>query len=244
MLYGVISDIHGNFEALSAVLKRLKSLGVQEYICCGDITGYGPQPEECISSVMALPGLHCVAGNHDKAVMDSNYCGMFNRDAREVIDFSRKRISAKSAKFIHKLPKKITADNFTIVHGSPRKPFDEYLFSGEQFLENANKWATQICFTGHTHLAMSIIERGAQMPVSSFYRHGGKVLFDNFRAILNPGSVGQPRDKNPQASCAVFDPEKKLFEVFRLDYAFEDVQAMMRKYNLPPMLTERLGKGI
>jgi predicted phosphodiesterase len=245
MIYGVFSDVHGNLEALKVVLDFFEQKKVDEYICCGDIVGYGPQPDACVAKLSTIPKLHCVLGNHDMAVIGIHQFSWFNSHAIASIQYSKSNLSKTSLAFLENCPKMLETKEFTLVHGSPRNPADEYILIGEQFLENADRWTTQICFFGHTHSAMTFSSRrGIDFPTLHHFKHGGRLLIEkSFRYMLNPGSVGQPRDRNPQASCAIYNSSKQTFEVFRLDYPFSKTQELMAKANLPEMLIKRLAKG-
>jgi len=243
MLYGVISDIHSNIEALNSVLDVLKNRNVEGYICCGDIVGYGPNPEECVETVSALPGLLCVSGNHDLGVAGTLSLKWFNTYARESIEHTWKEMSVRSLRYLSLLPKLIKHDNFTLVHGSPRYPAEEYMLTPEQYLENADRWKTPVCFIGHSHLSVYFSQNGVRFPEISFLCEGKKLVLEtDKRYMINPGSIGQPRDKNPKASCGIYDTSGS-FEIIRVEYDITATREAMKKKNLAPILIERLGLG-
>ena len=244
MIYGVFSDVHGNYEALRVVLKKLFAYHVDAYICCGDLVGYGPQPNECVELVSSLPGVKCVIGNHDMAVLGRLPLDWFNTCAEQAINFTRKELSPRSLAYLESLPLTLVFDDITMVHGSPKNPAEEYLLTGEQFMENAEHWHTTVCFVGHSHVPLVMSRHGVRFPLVNMLYHSEKVRMEQgMRYVFNAGSVGQPRDRNPRASCGVFDTETKTFELFRLDYPVESTQETMRKVNLPDLLIERIGNG-
>lgn len=244
MLYGVFSDVHGNYEALKVVLQKLKEAGAQSYICCGDLVGYGPQPNECVETVASLPNLYCVTGNHDMAVLGFLPLNWFNSYAGAAIEFTKQMLSPRSVMFLQKCPSIVAHDDFTLVHGSPNVPAEEYLLTGEQFLENADKWSTQVCFIGHSHTALYISRQGVRFPMVNYISNGERIFFEeDKRYMVNPGSTGQPRDRNPRAACGLYDSEAHTFELYRLDYPMQVTQEQMRKLNLPDLLIERIANG-
>ena len=244
MRYGVFSDVHGNYGALRVVLAKLAELKVDSYLCCGDLVGYGPQPDECVKEVAALPSLKCVIGNHDMAVLGRIPIEWFNSTAGEAIKFTQRILSPESRGFLAVCPRMIELKDITLVHGSPRNPVEEYLLTGEQFLENTDRWKTSVCFVGHSHVPLYMSRAGARFPLVIPLSAGDKIqLAAGARYIFNPGSVGQPRDRDSRASLAVFDSEKLVFELFRLEYPVAATQELMRRARLPELLIERIGNG-
>lgn len=245
MLYGVFSDIHGNHEALKAVLDFFASRKVEGYLCCGDLVGYGPQPEECVRAVAALPKLRCVVGNHDLATLGKLPLKWFNAYATATIEYSRSKLSGQSCKFLESLPDRIESEGFTLVHGSPKNPTEEYLLGGDQLLESLPHLHTPLCFMGHSHMAFYLGRRGVRFPETTPFQDGDAPLKFEKDVIyaVNPGSVGQPRDRDPRAACGLYDPAAGTFELFRLDYERALTQELMRRANLPEILVERIGIG-
>jgi len=244
MIYGVFSDVHANYDALRTVLKHLHSFRPEGYLCCGDLVGYGPQPNECVELCFALPNFRCVIGNHDMSVLDRLPVAWFNSCAAEAIAFTIKTLSPKARSLLETMPLSLDFGDITLVHGSPRNPAEEYLLTGEQFLENADFWKTQVCFVGHSHVPLAMSRAGEKFPEVTALRHGEKILLEpRARYIFNPGSVGQPRDRNNRASCGIFDTEARTFEIFRLEYKVQKTQELMRRRGLSELLIERLGNG-
>ncbi len=242
MKYGVFSDVHGNYVALKAVLDFFRKNGVENFICCGDIVGYGPQPLECAETLRGLKSLVTVMGNHDAAVVGKMDLKWFNSNAAWAIEFARGQLTGQALDFIAKLPEKIETEDFTAVHGSPRKPLTEYLLSESQFTDNAKNWSVSPCFIGHSHMPLYFREGERGIPETGFLKPVLKV-FTAGKVILNPGSVGQPRDGDTRAACGIYDPQKKYFELYRVFYDIEAVQKMMAGLKMPAILAERLSFG-
>lgn len=252
MVYGVFSDVHGNLEALDAVLDFLGKQGAQGYICGGDLAGYGPQPEQCLQKIRALKNLSVVCGNHDLAVIERMDIDWFNAYARAGVLWSRSHISAESRRFLESLPAKVEEKEFSLVHGTPRKPPEEYLLSAAQFSQNMPYVRTWPLFVGHSHMPLCFRLSGGNGPEVEmlFLEDGEKIEIYSKGPVpgpvavaLNPGSVGQPRDHDPRASCGLFDSTKGTFRIARLEYDIPAVQAKIRSAKLPEYLALRLAFG-
>jgi len=241
--YGVFSDVHGNYEALKAVLDFYRKNGVEDFICCGDIVGYGPQPQECAEALRGLKSLSAVLGNHDAAVTGRMEMRWFNANAVWSIDFARTQLTGQAMDFVARLPEKVEKEDFTVVHGSPRKPLTEYMLSESQFSDNAKLLAASPCFIGHSHMPLYFREGEKGIPETDFLRPAVKVSTAKGPVILNPGSVGQPRDGDPRAACGIYDSGKKTFELYRVFYDIEATQKLMAGLKMPGMLAERLSFG-
>ena len=243
MIYGVFSDIHANFEALRMVLGFYEKNKVEYFIYCGDLVGYGPQPQECVQALMALKDFRAVLGNHDAAVAGRMDMKWFNPNALAAIEFARKNLSGASLAFLAALPERLETPEFTMVHGSPRKPLTEYLLGESQFLDNLKLWTVSPCFVGHTHMPAYFRQDAAGFPDSDFLGPMQRMAVGGGRFMFNPGSVGQPRDNDPRASCAIYDTGKKVFEVFRVPYDIEKTCRLINEFKLPAILGERLAFG-
>lgn len=244
MIYGVFSDVHANYEALKAVLAFFHKNKVSRFICCGDLAGYGPQPAECVRAVMDLPDVTAVLGNHDAALVGKMELRWFNRNALEALEFAAKKLSGAELAYLAAMPEIVKTGEFTLVHGSPRKPLTEYLLSEAQFTGNLEYWETPLCFMGHSHMPVYFRAGAGSPPETDFLRPMSKVMLEGVRYMLNPGSVGQPRDGNPRACCGLYDPKKMTFEIFRVDYDFSKTQELMKANGLPQVLIERLAFGL
>jgi predicted phosphodiesterase len=240
--YGVFSDVHGNYEALKVVLDFYRKNGVENFICCGDIVGYGPQPLECVEALRGLKSLAAVLGNHDAAVVGKMDVKWFNPNAAWAIEFARKHLSGEALDFLSRLPERVETADFTVVHGSPRKPLTEYLLNETQFADNAKGWTVSPCFIGHSHMPMFFRQKEG-LPAVNFMLSMDRVVLPEGPVMFNPGSVGQPRDNDPRASCGIFDTERRLFDHFKVFYDVGATQRSMAALKMPGMLAERLSYG-
>jgi diadenosine tetraphosphatase ApaH/serine/threonine PP2A family protein phosphatase len=237
----VISDIHANLTALEAVLEDVGDFDATW--CLGDIVGYGPDPNECVARVRLLPNLTCLLGNHDAAVIGDIDIVSFNLEARVSVRWTQSVISKSSLDFLRGLPDKIEVAGQTLAHGSPRHPTWEYLIDKTTIQQNFAHFNTPYCFVGHTHIPILYQLDGD--------RHQSNHIIPNFfvpiqlapRAIINPGSVGQPRDRDPRAAYCLFNTETHVLEYRRSDYDVASVQLRMLGLKLPPRHIHRLEVG-
>ncbi|MDQ7065204.1 MAG: metallophosphoesterase family protein [candidate division KSB1 bacterium] len=241
MRYGLISDIHGNLEALTVVIKELEKRNVDEVLCLGDIIGYGPDPEECVDLVKRYANV-ILAGNHDYAAMGILDISYFNPHARRAIEWTAGQISDETRKFLKERPLMMVYDDFTIVHATPAEPEKwNYILSLEDAADNFAHFHNQVCFIGHSHVPV-IIAKDKRGKIS--VRKGQEIqLQDSEKYIINIGSVGQPRDLDPRAAFAIFDTETKHYELLRAAYDIQTTQQKILKKGLPYFLAERLAKG-
>jgi predicted phosphodiesterase len=235
----VLSDIHANLTALEAVIADAGEFDA--VWCLGDIVGYGPDPEECLAAVRALPGLVCVLGNHDAAMIGEIDAQAFNPEARLSIEWTRKVVSEDNLAFTADLPKYTAVDRVTIVHGSPRAPTYEYLLHPYTATLNFAYFETDFSFFGHTHIPTLFKLKNGYADL--FVLEGTGAFTLEPRLMINPGSVGQPRDRDPRASYAVYDTANDLWEYRRVAYDIPAVQARMRALDLPPKHIQRLAEG-
>jgi predicted phosphodiesterase len=237
----IISDIHANLTALEAVLD---DAGEFEAVwCLGDLVGYGPDPNECVNRIRNLPGLQCIIGNHDAAALNQIEADTFNPEARIAIHWTQKTLSDSSREFLSGLPEIIETGKVTLTHGSPRHPVWEYLLDTRTATINFDYFRTPYCFVGHTHLP-------AIYSFSEDHQRASLRIPEPFsdlslapRAILNPGSVGQPRDRDPRAAYALFDPQNETWQPRRVAYDISAVQARMTNAKLPERHILRLAAG-
>jgi len=244
MTYGLVSDIHANLTALEAVLDRLR--GVDRFVCPGDVVGYGPDPAECLSRVRSLDCV-TVLGNHDAAVCGMMNPSWFNPDAREAISWTHQALGEADLHALSILPLTHEANQFVVVHGSLAGPeeFPYILSPGEARRCFEEMGDHGVCFVGHSHVSEIYVQQPGVFGVDQIgMPSGGKLdLRPGLRYIVNCGSVGQPRDGNPDASCAVFDSEAMAVEIIRVPYDFPAVQDRMRRAGLPQFLIDRLEFG-
>lgn len=245
MLWGVLSDIHSNLEALDAVLRQLEQRGAEGYICCGDVVGYGAQPNEVIERLAALPSLHAVRGNHDLAVLGRMDLQWFNDPAKAAVEYTRKRLAPANFTWLKELPPVVEHESFTVVHGSPRNTAEEYLVTVQQFHDNCAYFKVSPCFVGHSHLPVCFLMKEPVSYVEAGTLGEGQELRApaGMRSVINPGSVGQPRDQDNRASCGVYDDARRVFTLYRVSYDIAAVQQKIVSAGLPEFLAARLGYG-
>jgi predicted phosphodiesterase len=238
----VISDIHANFVALEAVLQDAEPYDA--VWCLGDLVGYGPNPNECVERVRSLPQLKCLVGNHDKAVLGEIPIHTFNSDAHASIAWTQHMMTPEALAYLGQLPERDTFEEYTLVHGSPRLPVWEYILDRFIAQENFPFIPTRFCLVGHTHMPViykEVYPEGPCHEEPADYEHPRRL--NNERLIINPGSVGQPRDSNPDASYALLDTETDVWEFRRVSYDVTATQSRMRTAELPERLIARLAYG-
>jgi len=240
----IISDIHGNLVALDAVLQAAS--GYDQVWCLGDIVGYGPNPRECIAR-LSDSSLAAVAGNHDFAVVDRARLSDFNADAQEAALWTCSQLAQPEVDFLTRLPERLVQDRFTLVHGSPRYPVWEYILQPSVARASLSYFDTPFCLVGHTHVPIvyEFAEDSEGTRCKTYFPSLDTPvdLADARRMILNPGSVGQPRDGNPRAAYAVLDTDAQTLSFHRQPYDVEMTQGRMSAHNLPPRLIARLSYG-
>jgi predicted phosphodiesterase len=237
----IISDLHANLTALEAVLANAGQIDAAW--CLGDLVGYGPDPNEVIARVRALPNLVCLIGNHDAAALDQIDTTAFNPEARTAVRWTQRNLSEESITYLRSLPERIELNEVTLTHGSPRYPVWEYLLDTRTATINFEYFATPYCFVGHTHLP-AIYNLDSNGYMANFIDpEPNTVIQLQWRSIINPGSVGQPRDHNERASFAIYNPENHTWDYRRVPYDIKSVQDRMRIAGLPERHILRLSSG-
>ena len=237
----VLSDIHSNLVALETVLDQAPKFDA--LWCLGDVVGYGPNPNECIDRLIKYPNLVCLIGNHDAATVERIDLGAFNPEAALVIKWTQNQLTDRSISFLNKLPEILVLDSITLSHGSPRYPIWEYILDSRTAQQNFGYFETPYCFVGHSHLP-SIFEFQNGRDTADITIPKANTQFKlTQRSIVNPGSVGQPRDRDPRAAYAIYDSESESFTFYRIDYDIASVQERMRALHFPNRFIERLQTG-
>lgn len=237
----IISDIHANLTALNTVLESAGSFDA--VWCLGDLIGYGPDPNACIETIRSLSGLTCIIGNHDAATLNNIDTTNFNPEARTAILWTQNQLSESNAAFLRSLPEKIVVNGVTLAHGSPRHPVWEYLLDNRTASHSFDYFATDYCLVGHTHLPVVYTLADDKYPARLVIPEPNTNLSLKPRAIINPGSVGQPRDRDPRAAYAIFDNAQAVWEYRRVAYDINDVQKRMMAAGLPERHIARLAAG-
>jgi predicted phosphodiesterase len=240
MRIAVLSDIHANIAALNAVLADVGDVDAIWQL--GDVVGYGPEPNAVVDRLRELGALG-VRGNHDAAACGGPEIDWFNPDARRAMEWTRSAISPATAAWLAALPERLTLEGSELVHGSPREPIWEYVTSSAVARANLSVLAAPIGWHGHTHLPAAWIEDRDRVELVR-PDPGSSLELRGRRALLNPGSVGQPRDGDPDASYAILDSSANVVSWHRVAYDVASVQAAMRSAGLPASLSARLSAGL
>jgi len=242
MRIAVLSDVHSNLEALRAVLLSCGSEQIDEYICLGDIVGYAANPNECLKLIRELNPLTTIAGNHDWASVGKTDINYFSPIAKEAILWTQKELTEENKNFLQNLPLTKEFDDFIIVHGSLYAPQEwHYIFTLQDAKRNFGHQNKRICFIAHSHQPF-IISQDKSGNCEGI--KGTKVsLRDDYKYLINIGSVGQPRDGNPKASYCFYDRDKNEIEIKRISYEIKKAQDKIIAAGLPQELAWRLSLG-
>ena len=238
----VISDLHANYTALETVLQDAGE--VDETWCLGDLVGYGPDPNAVIEQMRELKHLTCIMGNHDTAVIGNLAFESFNGDARRSLIWTEKVLTADNMNFLRSLPQSIKVrGEVTLAHGSPRDPLWEYVLNTLTARLNFDHFDTPFCFIGHSHVQSMFLlnEEKDRVTLESVKVNTPITLTP--RMLVNPGSVGQPRDRDPRTAYAIYDTVTRQWEARRVQYNVKEVQQRLRESGLPEKHAVRLGEG-
>ncbi len=246
MRTAVISDIHANLEALTAVLARIEELKADETICLGDMVGYNANPNEVVDILRGLK-TRCILGNHDAAAAGLEEPDNFNPVARAAVLWTRDQLTAENREFLRRLPREERVRDFFIFHGAIHDT-DSYIFYREDAVENFRLLASLpyspvLGFFGHTHARTALSELYGAISVSLSLDTEDMELSPGKRYLINPGSVGQPRDNDPRASFLVYDGKRRMITFHRVEYDIRRCQDKIIRAGLPPRLAARLDAG-
>lgn len=240
MRYAIVSDVHGNLESLEQALTAIAP--DDTLVSLGDVVGYGPNPNECVAKLRDRCG-HAVLGNHDLAAIENFGVESFNAAARAAITWTQSVLDEPSRVWLNSLPYELRFPEFLLVHGAPVRYFD-YILDKDTAAAAFERTDARIVFVGHTHIAEYWVYEPDGVIGHKHMQHGGELkLEDGKRYIVDAGSVGQPRDLNPEACFVTYDPENERVEWTRYAYPIEDVQRKMRAAKLPAYLVDRLAVG-
>jgi diadenosine tetraphosphatase ApaH/serine/threonine PP2A family protein phosphatase len=240
MRVAVVSDIHGNLHALDAVLEAIESDPPDELWCLGDLVGYGARPNECCAAVAQRSSV-CLVGNHDLAVRGTIDLAEFSGDAGVAARWTREVLSDDALTFLNSLDSHATRADVALFHGSARNPVWEYVLSDTVALATLELTEEPVVLVGHSHAALHVqLDGGSGGGLSPA---GTEVDLDRGRVLLNPGSVGQPRDGDPRAAYLLLDLDARSASFRRVEYDIARTQAEIREAGLPEMLAARLASG-
>jgi predicted phosphodiesterase len=245
MRYLILSDIHSNKEALGAVLSFVRRKPWDKAVFLGDLVGYGANPNQTVDTLRSLKPFVGIRGNHDKVCSGLEDGELFNRIALEAAMWTRKKLTRTNLQWLRGLPEGpvLVDDTFAIAHGTPIDE-DAYIFGEIEALNVFRNTTFPICFFGHSHFpvifALSPDAITTVLTVAPSFRFR---LREGVRYLINPGSIGQPRDGNPLASFALFDSETRVVSIHRIPYRVVDAQQKILKAGLPRPLADRLAIG-
>jgi diadenosine tetraphosphatase ApaH/serine/threonine PP2A family protein phosphatase len=247
MRYGILSDVHGNLEALKVVLERLPELGADELVFLGDAVGYGASPNEVCELLRKTVDL-AVIGNHDAAVSGRMSYEEYYDAARDALDWCSRRLTPENRVWLRELPYKIDRDELCFCHGAPFEPdLFEYVFNPGDLMSRGDALVdlAPVTFVGHSHLTLSFrleLEAGLGMPMIA-----PRIECEpgpSTRHIITVGSVGQPRDRDPRACCGIFDTETRVFTYHRFEYDVHSARQKIIENGLPSVFGDRLLVGV
>ena len=241
----LLSDLHSNAEALRAVLSRMRRKKFESVICLGDFVGYGAQPNQVLDAMRTLRGTKVyIRGNHDRVAAGMDDGSGFNPAAREAAVWTRDRLSKPNRRFLETLTVgPLRHEEAIICHGSPDDE-DEYVFTEHHAAQIIVRFDVPVILYGHTHLPVVFTTDERRLVSGTLVRGEATFKLDpSRRYLINPGSVGQPRDRNPEASCAIFDSARMTVQFFRVPYDYKKTQAAILKAGLPRILADRLQYG-
>ncbi len=240
MRYAIVSDVHGNLEALQAAFEMIAP--TDGVLCLGDIVGYGPNPNECVELIRAR-ATATVLGNHDVAAIDNFGLSYFNPAAREAMRWTQTVLTAENIDWLNGLGYEFRVPEFLLVHGAPVNYF-EYILDKPGAARAFAATDAPLIFIGHTHIAEYYVLRPDGSIDHRHLQQGGTFALDgDSRYVVNVGSVGQPRDLNPRASFAFYDPVRRAVTINRFEYPIARVQEKIASVHLPDALARRLVSG-
>jgi predicted phosphodiesterase len=242
MRVAVVSDIHSNLHALEAVLAAIETEKPDELWCLGDLVGYGPRPNECCAAIAERADV-CLAGNHDLAVRGTIDLEEFGGEAAVAARWTRDVLQPEAQALLDRLEPEGSAHGVALYHGSARDPIWEYVLSDEGALATLELTDAPLVLVGHSHVALQVVQSGDEVA-GGLAPAGTELELAGVRALLNPGSVGQPRDGDPHAAYLLLDLEARHATFRRVEYDVKATQREMREAGLPEMLAGRLELGL
>ena len=244
MKYGVLGDIHSNLSALQAVLTELASEGVGTILSVGDVVGYGAAPRECLT-LLRDSGVRVVKGNHDAATVGELSTLLFNNYARQAVEWTQSVLTDEELRWLAELPYLIELEHCAVGHGTYDHPerFD-YVRTTTDADASLDQMQVPVCFVGHTHVPVTLMRLNEDPNRTAYTRESYIELSDCSRAIVNVGSVGQPRDEDPRAAYAIYDTETETVEIRRVEYDIYREAARIRAAGLAGALADRLYLGL
>ena len=246
MRYLILSDMHANWDAFETVLRRARRKRFEAVLVLGDLVGYGGAPNQVVEAVRRLgPRLFTVRGNHDKVVAGIDSGGNFNQTALTAAQWTTGRLTPGNLRYVRELPRGPlqVEEGLAICHGSPLDE-DTYVFSDVDAWEIFSRYENPVTFFGHTHIPSMFWLEGRLLGVKALRGTSGRIVLEpGGRYLINPGSIGQPRDRDPRASYMIYDSRKRVVHWYRIPYPIGEAQSRIRKAGLPNSLADRLAVG-
>jgi predicted phosphodiesterase len=242
MQVAIVSDVHGNRHAFEAVLAGIEGAEVDEVWCLGDLVGYGAEPDACVALARENADL-CLGGNHDLAVRGDLPLSEFSRGAELAARWTQDAIAPDTLAFLRELQTQALGEPVGLYHASPRDPVWEYVLSALQADLCLDVQRHRVCLIGHSHVALSFSRREGETATGEVRPAGAELELDAGEWLLNPGSVGQPRDGDPRAAWMLLDLERWRARYMRTEYDVAGAAAAIRAARLPDSLAERLQYG-
>jgi len=241
MRVAVVSDIHGNLHALEAVLSAVDALEPDELWCLGDLVGYGPRPNECCQAIRERASV-CLAGNHDLGVLGTIDLVEFSGEAATAAQWTRTILAEEARAFLAGLRPSAEARGLELFHASPLDPVWEYVLTEEAARAALDATSAPAVLVGHSHVALALTSEDGRIA-GGLAPDGSSAEFGERRFLLNPGSVGQPRDGDPRAAFLLLDLETRRAEFHRVEYPIDYTQREIAAAGLPAILGQRLAFG-
>jgi predicted phosphodiesterase len=242
MRVAVVSDIHSNLHALEAVLAAIEAEAPDELWCLGDLVGYGPRPNECCAAIAERADV-CLAGNHDLAVQGTIDLEEFHGEAAIAARWTRDVLESQTKELLDRLAPEGAAHGVALYHGSARDPVWEYVLDDGAAAATLELADAPVVLVGHSHVALRIVHSDDDLS-GGIAPAGTELELRGVRALLNPGSVGQPRDGDPRAAYLLLDLDAQRASFRRVEYEIERTQREMREAGLPEVLAARLELGL
>jgi diadenosine tetraphosphatase ApaH/serine/threonine PP2A family protein phosphatase len=242
MRVAVISDIHANLYALEAVLAEIDTVAPEAVWCLGDLVGYGPRPNECCAIARDRTDV-CLVGNHDLVCLGRIGVEEFNLEAAAAANWTRRQLDEASRDFLESLAPSAGVEQAQLFHASARDPVWEYVLTDESALATLLLTTAPLVLVGHSHVALAVELRDEGLLSGGLAPDGSERELDGGRQLMNPGSVGQPRDGDPRAAWLLLDFERRFASFRRVAYPIEQTQIEMREAGLPEALAARLEHG-
>ena len=246
MRYLILSDMHANWDAFEVVLRRARRKRFDAALVLGDLVGYGAAPNQVVEAVRRLgPRLYVVRGNHDKVASGLDSGSNFNHTALAAAQWTAERLTGANLRYVRDLPEgPIEVEpGLAICNGSPLDE-DTYVFSDADAFEIFSSFDVPVTFFGHTHIPSLFSLEGRRLGVNALRGGSGRIeLAPNGRYLVNPGSIGQPRDRDPRASFMIYDSDSRVIRWYRVPYPVPEAQRRILKAGLPQALADRLAVG-